>query len=208
VTSALLPGRRLVRLTDAVAVAVVLVAVALGLLTGLQLDRITDLGTSLQAAASALDRTGSALGTVAGLPVVGGQIGGVADSVRATAEEVRRGGAQAVGTVHVLAVLIGLVVAFVPLPALALYLPFRLRRGRALRELRSALDAPGGPDPALLAQLAHRALLCVPPARLHAVTPDPWADLMAGRHGQLAAAELERLGLPAGSATRSSSRRA
>ncbi len=202
VTAALLPGRRTVRRMDVLVVLAVLVAVVLGVLTGVELARVAELGTGLQNVAGALDRTGRALDAVAGVPLVGGQVGGFADGVRSAAAQVRAGGAQAVGTVRLLAVLVGLAIAAVPLPVLALYVPFRVRRARALGELRQAVDAPGGPEPALLALLAHRAVLCVPLARLRAVTPDPWADLMAGRHGPLALAELERLGVPAGPASR------
>lgn len=199
-TVALLPGARAVRLTDAIAATSVVIFVALGVVVGVELARLAELGTGLEDTAAALERTGRALDALGGLPIVGGQVSGFAGSVLSTAADVRSGGAQAAATVRALAVAVAVTVAFVPSPMLAAYLPFRARRARALRELRQLVGSPRGSEPALAAQLAHRAALCLPYTRLKAVSPDPWADLAAGRHRALAAAELERLGLtpPAG----------
>lgn len=43
--------------------------------------------------------------------------------------------------------------------------------------------------------LAHRALHTLPYRRVLAVSADPWADVVAGRYADLAAAELARAGL-------------
>jgi len=50
-------------------------------------------------------------------------------------------------------------------------------------------------DPPLLAYLAHGAVSRLPYARLRQISEDPWGDLVVGRHHDLAAAELRRLGL-------------
>ncbi len=202
-TPALLPSRRAVRLLDAVIGASVVVSVGLGVLTGVELARLATLGVALQDAASALERTGRALGSVAGVPVIGGQVGQLAEGVVTTAADVRSGAVQAVGAVQVLAIVVGIAVALVPVPLLAAYLPFRVWRARALRELRQLVGSPRGVEPGLAALLAHRAVWCLPYARLRAVSADPWRDLAAGHHQRLAAAELERLGLapPAGRAS-------
>jgi len=55
--------------------------------------------------------------------------------------------------------------------------------------------AAGPVDPPLLAYLAHGAVSRLPYARLRQISEDPWGDLVAGRHHELAAAELRRLGL-------------
>ena len=196
--SVLGPSRRTVRMLDAVAVASLALFVLLGVLVGIQLGRLSALGVALDDAATALDQAGSALQGVARVPLVGGQVTGLADSVVATAASVRAGGQEAVTAVRALAVLGGIAVALLPLPVLLAYLPFRIGRARALRELQRELAEP---DPGLVAQLAHRAAVGIHYPRLRAVSTDPWGDLAAGRHEALAAAELTRLGITLTSAS-------
>ena len=66
--------------------------------------------------------------------------------------------------------------------------------GTNTRRVRRALAA-GSPDPVLEEFLARRAVLNLPYQELRAVSPDPFRDLEEGRFDELAARELERLGL-------------
>ncbi len=192
---ALLPSRRAVRRVDVLALVGAALSIALGVFAGVELARLAPLGTGLQQAASALESTGHALDAMSGVPIVGSRMSDLAGGIVTTAAAVRAGAAQATDAVRELAVLIGIAVALVPGPTLVAYLLLRLQRARALRELRALLSAPHSLEPALTAQLAQRALVCLPYARLRSVSDNPCADLAAGRHERLAAAELERLGL-------------
>lgn len=191
----LLPGRRAVRRADVLVAVVAVVSAALGVATGIELARLTLLGTGLQDAASALESAGHGLETLSGVPLVGSRVSELASGVVTSAAGVRAGAVQATEAVRVLAVLIGLAVTLIPGPVIAAYGVFRMRRAGAVRELRRLLDAAHGLDAALSAQLAHRAVLCLPSDELRAVSADPHGDLAAGRLAGLAAAELRRLGL-------------
>jgi hypothetical protein len=67
-------------------------------------------------------------------------------------------------------------------------------RFRQIRSLRRVLVTEPV-DPQFIGYLAHGAVARLPYARLIGTTRDPWGDLAAGRHHELAAAELRRLGI-------------
>jgi hypothetical protein len=67
---------------------------------------------------------------------------------------------------------------------------------RERRQLTRALA--GGREPWLDEVLARRALVHLPYHRLRELSDDPVADVRAGRHAALAAAELEWFGVDAG----------
>jgi hypothetical protein len=128
---------------------------------------------------------------VRGVPLIGGQIGGsvhtagqdAVDTAKAAAAQTRRVG-----------LLIGAAIALIPnLPLILFYLPGRLAAERERQALRRALAA--GPRDHVEEILARRAIAHVPYYRLRRFSPDPIADLHAGRNAALAAAELERLGM-------------
>ncbi|MDN5857276.1 MAG: hypothetical protein L0H84_01515 [Pseudonocardia sp.] len=193
---ALIPSRGAVRRLDAAALVAVLVFAALGVLAAVEVTRLAQLSASLLDAASALDQVGEALGSIAGLPLVGPTAGEVAGSVAQTASSTRANALDAAAAVRVLAIVIGVAIGLVPAPLLLTgYLPLRRARAREVRGLRR-LVAPGRPvDPLLVAHLAHGAVARLPYARLRELSADPWGDLSAGRHHRLAAAELRRLGV-------------
>lgn len=192
---ALGPSARAVRWLDAIAAVLVAAFVTLGVLAGVEMDRLAGFNNSLSNAATALDQVGRSLATLARAPLVGAGIEPLANSVRQTAASVRADAANAVAGVHALAVVVGLAIAVVPLaPLLGGYLPLRLVRFSQLRRLRGLLAA-GPVDPGLLAYLAHGAVSRLPYIRLRQISRDPWGDLVAGRHHELAAAELRRLGI-------------
>jgi hypothetical protein len=177
---ALMSTGRATRCLDVLVVALVAVFVALGVLAGVELTRLARFSTSLLDAARALDQIGRSLAVLAQLPLVGRRIGPVAASVQQTTASTRGN-----------AVVIGVAIAAVPLsPLLGGYLPLRLARFREMRSLRRLL-AMRPVDPQFVAHLAHGASY----ARLRQTTRDPWGDLAAGRHQELAAAELRRLGI-------------
>lgn len=191
---ALGPSARAVRRLDAIAALVVAVFVTLGVLAGIEMARLAGFNSSLLNAASALDQVGRSLAAIARVPFVGASIGPLTNSVQQTAASIRTDAASAVAGVHALAVVVGLAIAVVPLaPVLCCYLPLRLMRFVQLRRLRRLLAE--SIDPPLVAHLAHGAVSRLPYPRLRQISEDPWSDLVAGRHHDLAAAELRRLGL-------------
>lgn len=193
---ALLPSRRTIRRLDVAVALTTAVFVALGVLAGLELARLARLGAGLMDAAAALDQAFLVLRALSEVPLVGPAVDPLATDVRQTAISTRTGGVDATAAISRLAVVIGLSIALIPLPALlTVYLPLRLARAREVRGLRRLLTGGRPVDEMLVAHLAHGATTRLPYPRLRQVSRDPWADLIAGRHHQLAAAELRRLGL-------------
>lgn len=192
---ALGPSSRAVRLLDAIAVLLAAAFITLGVLAGMHIARLAGFSDSLSNAATALDQIGRSLAIIARVPLVGASIGPLTNSVQQTAASIRTDAANAVAGVHALAVVIGLAIAGIPLaPLLSGYLPLRLIRFIQIRRLRRLLAAESIDAP-LLAYLAHGAVSRLPYTRLRQISEDPWSDLIAGRHHELAAAELRRLGL-------------
>lgn len=191
---ALGPSVRALRCLDAIVALVVVVFVTLGVLAGIEMARLAGFNSSLLNAASALDQVGRSLAAIARVPLVGASIGPLTNSVQQTAASIRTDAASAVAGVHALAVVGGLAIAVVPLaPLLCGYLPLRLVRYVQIRRLRRLLAE--SVDPPLLAYLAHGAVSRLSYDRLRQISEDAWGDLVAGRHDDLAAAELRRLGL-------------
>jgi hypothetical protein len=191
---ALIPGHRTVRWCDLAAAALTAVFATLGVLTGVQLAGLAEVHSALLQAAHALGMTAQAVALVDDVPFIGDDAGRLADSVRATAAEVRTSAADIRDDLRTLGLLIGVVIAAIPIvPLILLYVPFRLARLRELRRLRLMLAEPA--EPALVAQLAVAAVHRIPYRELRQVSPHPWLDLHEGRHAHLAAAELHRLGV-------------
>ncbi|MDQ2706182.1 MAG: hypothetical protein M3Z25_00415 [Actinomycetota bacterium] len=85
-------------------------------------------------------------------------------------------------------------VALVPIfPLAVIYLPLRLARRRQRQALHRLVRKD--PEPMLVEQLARQAVARLPLGDLRRITSNPWRDLAEGRHLELAAAELRRLGL-------------
>lgn len=79
---------------------------------------------------------------------------------------------------------------------LVLYLPSSLARRREVAAVRTALHGAGDGG-AVQALLARRAVEHLSWSDLRRITSDPVEDLAAGRHHDLAQAELRRLGINA-----------
>jgi hypothetical protein len=177
-----------------------------GLGRGLQ-DAGTAVGATSRGAAGAIrDGFGSAADALEGTPVVGGGLAGaLRDAGGATAGPLQREGdvqarrlvaagrageARAYRTAN----LLGWLTFLLPtLLLLARWIPQRVRQARALGAADRMLR--GADDPARAAELARRAAYGLPYATLLRHTPDPFGDLIAGRHDGLLAALGEDTGL-------------
>lgn len=164
--------------------------------TAYELYVLRDLGSTLGRTGVAVSTTGKALEALAGIPIVGSEVGALAHQVQAAgASAVASGRADRSSTTD-LAVLIGVAIALIPsLPVLGLYLPLQAAWRRERRAIARALRERGD-DPLLEEYLARRAVSNLPYAELRAITTQPWRDLQGGRWHALADAELARLGLP------------
>lgn len=191
---ALVPSARTVRRLDLATVLVVIGFAALGVLVGRQLWMLAQLHRGLIDAAAALDATAAAVGLVAEVPFIGTNAQQLATDVTAAADDVRANAGQARDGIRAVAVAIGSTIALLAwVPALAFYVPLRLARRRELKALARLLA--GSADPVLVEHLARTAVRRVPYAQLRRISARPWQDLERGRHRDLAAAELRRLGL-------------
>ena len=167
----------------------------LGVLTALQIRRLTEVSDSLVASGAALDDAGAALQSVAGLPLVGDDAGRFGDQVRGTAEEIQRAGASSRNTVRSVSLLLGAALVFIPtIPVIGFYAPLRISLARQRRAVARAL-AQTHPDAELEEFLAHRAVQNLPYDTLRQVSADPWGDIRRRAYRRLANAELTRLGL-------------
>jgi hypothetical protein len=152
-------------------------------------NAVTDTGTSIQ------NGFGSAASAVSGVPVVGGSLSSaLANAGSGTGGNLASLGQQGNEQVHRLAVLLGLVVALLPIVVLLVaVVPGRVRQVRSMTAAGSVLL--GSTDPALRQVLAARAAFSLPYGVLLAYTKDPFGDLAAGRYDALIAATYEDAGL-------------
>jgi hypothetical protein len=187
---------RTVALMDGVAAFWLVFWLVVAGLTGYEVWSLTRLSDSAVISAQAADSAGKALQSLSEIPLVGEQPGQLGSEVRTAAADVQESAARTREDVRQLAVLLGLSIFLIPSsPVLGWYLPARVRRRGEIKSLRRHLDG-GRPNPSLEAYLAHQALLNLTYAEVMAVTDDPAGDVRQGRYASLAAAELERLGLP------------
>lgn len=183
------------RVWDGVTAFWVMLWLVVGAWTGYQIWQLTGLSASTVQAGHALGAAGKALQDLSGIPLIGSRTGELGNQVATTGAGIVTGGEHADSSIRALAVLVGLAVGLSPAgPVLLFYLPRRLARGREIRGVSRVLREHGA-SPVVLAHLANRAVSSLTMAELMKVTPDPAADLAAGRHEALAAAELSHLGL-------------
>ena len=146
----------------------------------------------LSTTATRLGHAVSAVGeTLAGIPLVGGDIG---PQLRAAGQNAVDSARDARASARRLGWMLGVSVALIPtLPVVLLYLPTRYAVMRERRALLGALrHAPAGSMDELLAQ---RAVVHLPYRQLEAVSDDPAGDLRAGAFARLADAELAWFGV-------------
>jgi hypothetical protein len=182
-------------LLDAVAVAWVAVWLAAGVLLAREVRELTEISTTLEQAAGAIEDTGRGLNQLADVPFIGGQIAAVAERVEETGTRTRRSAIETRDSVESLSFALGAVTALMPsLLLLALYVPLRLLWHRESAAVRRALRRdPSGR--ALQEFLARRAAATLPYSQLQRLSENPWRDLQEERYDRLADAELERLGV-------------
>ena len=188
-------SRRSRYLLSAALVAWGAVWIAVGVVTGLQIKKLTEVSDSLVRSGEALDTAGAALQEVGRLPLIGEASEQFGNEVRVTAEDVRAAGASSRETVRSVSVLLGAALVLIPIvPVVGLYVPLRISLARQRQAVGRAL-ARVDQHPQLEAFLAHRAVQNLPYDTLREVSTDPWGDLLRGSYRHLANAELMRLGL-------------
>ena len=100
-----------------------------GVWTGYELWQLSDLGMTVAGSGRALESVGSALESLAPVPVVGDRTAELGAEVRGNAAQIVSGAGEARGSMRRLAILLGLAISLVPsAPVLALHLA--VRRGR------------------------------------------------------------------------------
>lgn len=189
------PRAAFIAAVDLLVIVWVVVWLLLGLRVHDEVEGLRELSRTISDAGGAVERTGQALGAL-NIPFVGGRIEQTAREVTEVGRETRLSGRTARESIANLSTLLGLSVAFIPSSAvLFVYLPARIARARERQAMRQMLERFGG-EPGFERLLAHRALQTMSYRRLqHEAGDRPWADLVEGRYGELAAAERRRLNL-------------
>jgi hypothetical protein len=134
---------------------------------------------------------------VGSLPLVGPALGNDLNPLHGVPRAVITTGHHELQAIHHLALLLGVVVAGVPLLAVALiYLPLRRRKARGFRSLARMVRQPGANAVAATMQvLAARALYTLPYDRLLRYSRDPIGEWREGRYYNLARAAMAEEGL-------------
>jgi hypothetical protein len=134
---------------------------------------------------------------VGSLPLVGPALGKDLNPLQGVPHAVITTGYQELQVIHYLALLLGVVVAGMPLLAVALiYLPLRQRKARGFRSLARIVRQPGANAVSATMQvLAARALYTLPYDRLLRYSRDPIGEWREGRYYNLARAAMAEEGL-------------
>lgn len=184
-----------IRTWDGVVAFWVVFWLVVGVLAGFQVWNLGGLSTGVVDSGRALGTAGQALQDLSALPVIGDRTGELGRQVATSASSIVAGGQEAGSSTRVLAILLAVTIAVGPLgPVLFAYLPARLAWRSEVAQVAALLRQPEHRE-AVLAQLARRCLTNLTMVQVLKVTHDPEGDLAAGRHENLAAAELRRLGL-------------
>lgn len=193
----ILPSGRGLLLTDVLLAGWIVFWCFMGLRVGTEVRDLGRLSRSVERVGQAVSATGTALERLDGIPVVGKELSEPGAPIREAGEAARATAGQSREAARDLSILLALAIALAPsLPVLLLYLPDRIEVRRDRRTLGREVQA--GLSPELAELLARRAAVHLPLHRLRAVTQDVGADLVAGRHADLARAELRRLGVREG----------
>lgn len=192
---ALLPRGRALLGVDALIAAWVVLWIVLGLTIAGEVRGLRQLSTTVGRVGVALEQTGSTVDGLSGLPLVGERVGRTGRDIRAAGDSAVVSGRRSRRSIHNLSWMLGLFLAVIPsAPILALYLPARILDARERRTLRRHI-ATHGTSPALRRLLARRALATLPYQVLLELDADPLGDPGPRALGELADAELARLGL-------------
>lgn len=191
-------ARRRTVARDALLIACLLVLAWLAIRVHDGVASLEQVGHTVAQAGSSVQRGfDSAASSVAGAPIIGGQLSqGLRSAGASTGGSATSAAQQSESDVATAATVLGLLTFLLP-AALILqrYLPARWRQIRrmtaAMRVLHAATDQQRG------ALLAQRAAFSLPYHQLLRHTTDPLGDLQAGRYEPLIAAVLEDAGIDA-----------
>ncbi len=193
--SALLPRGRAAFLLDVVVVGWVVLWIVMGGAVAGQVRGLRQLSGTAEQIGVALRQTGQTVDGLAGLPIIGDQVGKAGRQIDAAGVSTMASARASRASVHNLSWMLWVFLAVIPtVPVLALYLPLRIAAGRERRAL-GQLVAEHGDHQALRRLLAQRALLTMPYRELLDGGEDPFADAGGPRLQELADAELARAGL-------------
>jgi hypothetical protein len=192
--ASLLTVRR-VRVVDALLTVWIVVWVLLGIVTGVEINKVAKLADSAVNTTTALTRTTEGLKVVSAVPLIGGGLGAVVDEVDALAEKANDDAKATRTSIEIVAWLSGFGIAMAPsLLILFLYLPWRLPWGRHVGSIRKALAFDPN-DVGLDRYLAAQAVQKLTYDQVCVASSDPWAEIAAGNCRALADAELARMGI-------------
>jgi hypothetical protein len=190
-----LGDRRTVHVLDALAVLWLLLWVGIGYLVYRHVRGLSSLSDTVVIGGRAIESMAQSIQAVSGLPLVGAQVGDLAQRAHETARSAIRNGQASRDDVRSLAVVLWVAIAAAPTaPLLILYGLLREGWRRDVCSLRELAAGAAG-DPAFDDFLARRALQHLPYRRLRALSANPWRDVEEGRTAALADAELARVGL-------------
>jgi hypothetical protein len=183
-----------IKVLDILLIVYVAIWLVIGVLIGIDIRRQAELSDQVTRVGVALDDIGKSLQVVGGLPLVGGNIGSLADRVVRAGADVQRSGRDSRQSLERMGVLVG--VAFVVIPLmliLPVYVPLRLAWRREVGAVRAALQS-ADPD-SLDRLLARRALASLPYGQVLGLRASATGEPSPQEARQLADAELARLGL-------------
>jgi hypothetical protein len=183
-----------IKFLDILLIVYVAIWLVIGVSIGIDIRRQAELSDQVTRVGVALDDIGKSLQVVGGLPLVGGNIGSLADRVVRAGAEVQRSGRDSRQSLERMGVLVG--VGFVAIPLmliLPVYVPLRLAWRREVGAVRAALQS-ADPD-SLDRLLARRALASLPYGQVLGLGASATGEPSPQEARQLADAELTRLGL-------------
>ncbi len=185
---------RTVRLVDAFLIVWAIAWVVLAISVSREVQVLRGLSTTVVKAGVAVRTTGTALGQLRSLPIIGRDIGPVANQAREAGRSAIVSGRDTRDSVDRLALLLGIAVGGVPtLPLLALYVPWRLRWSRDRRAIQRALAEDD--DPRFEDLLAQRAIAHCSYEDIREILTRTGHDRRNGDRALLANQELRRLGI-------------
>lgn len=168
------------------------------------LANLAGAGRFVREGGTEITRAGETIGSaIEEIPLIGeGAASGVRGALAGAGEPLVAFGNDLERLLLVISALLGLLlVAAAVVPWLNRYLPWRVAKWRRLNAAARVIrrSGPGRTEPlaneAIEQMLASRALYRLEYDELLEFTPDPFGDWVAGRHGRLAQAELDRVGL-------------
>jgi hypothetical protein len=166
-----------------------------GLAVGAEVRKLGRYGTTIDQSAEALRQTAEALRLIERLPLVGDTLRDVSEEILATSARMNESASHTRDAARRLSVFLTIAIIILPTaPALAIYLPQRIRELKTNRDLLRSVRGSRNSE-FLRNYLANRALTDLSYEALEKVGQDPWTQVRQGQVHQLVASELRRLGL-------------